>query len=103
MRFSPGLDFSFKPSQSIARDRRGMLSRPPLADILRWRAAVDAQVEEALPRLSPAAQELVALGIQHEHEEFLMPVGSEPFSPIAIETCESTNPRPSASVRSPSG
>src|SRR6187549_2058943 len=36
-----------------ARDRRGMLARPSLAEILAWRAAVDAQVEAALPTLPP--------------------------------------------------
>jgi ergothioneine biosynthesis protein EgtB len=57
-----------------ARDRRGMLSRPALADILAWRAAVDEQIAEALPCLPPAAHDLVTLGINHEqqHQELMV-------------------------------
>jgi len=57
-----------------ARDRRGMLARPSLAEILRWREAVDAQIAEALPILPPEAQELITLGINHEqqHQELML-------------------------------
>jgi ergothioneine biosynthesis protein EgtB len=57
-----------------ARDRRGMLSRPSLDAILAWRAAVDEQLDAALPRLPDAARTLVALGIQHEqqHQELML-------------------------------
>ena len=57
-----------------ARDRRGMLARPSLAEILAWRAATDAALSDALPSLSPAARDLVTLGINHEqqHQELML-------------------------------
>ncbi|WCT75502.1 ergothioneine biosynthesis protein EgtB [Sphingomonas naphthae] len=57
-----------------ARDRRGMLSRPSLSDILDWRAHVDAAIASALPDLSPAARDLIELGIHHEqqHQELML-------------------------------
>ncbi|TVV72648.1 ergothioneine biosynthesis protein EgtB [Sphingomonas solaris] len=56
------------------RDRRGMLTRPSLDEILAWRAHVDAAVAAALPGLSDAARTLVELGIHHEqqHQELLL-------------------------------
>jgi len=57
-----------------ARDRRGMLARPALAEILAWREAVDAALAEALPALPPAVRMLVELGLNHEqqHQELLL-------------------------------
>jgi len=57
-----------------ARDRRGMLARPGLTQVLDWRAAVDAALQRALPDLSHAACRLVELGIHHEqqHQELLL-------------------------------
>ena len=56
------------------RPKRGMLSRPSLADVRDWRAAVDEALAHALPNLPPAALELVELGIHHEqqHQELLL-------------------------------
>jgi ergothioneine biosynthesis protein EgtB len=56
------------------RPRRGMLSRPSLEEIVGWRHHVDEALGEALPSLSPAASELVELGIHHEqqHQELLL-------------------------------
>jgi len=56
----------------IARDRRGMLSRPGVAQILDWRAHVDAAMAPLLE--DPALADLVALGIAHEqqHAELLL-------------------------------
>ena len=58
--------------QRIARDRRGMLSRPTLAEILDWRA----HVEEAMAPLLDTGEhdELIELGIAHEqqHQELLL-------------------------------
>ena len=51
-----------------ARDRRGMITRPSLAEVLHWREATDAALLDALPRLPPAALELVTLGIAHEQQ-----------------------------------
>ncbi len=57
-----------------ARPRRGMLSRPSLDEIRNYRAHVDESLERALPSLTPAALELVELGINHEqqHQELLL-------------------------------
>lgn len=56
----------------IPRDRRGMLSRPTLAEIGAWRAHVDAGMEGLLA--DPALAPLVELGIAHEqqHQELLL-------------------------------
>jgi ergothioneine biosynthesis protein EgtB len=57
-----------------ARDRRGMLARPRLDEILSWRDAVDAQVLAALPNLPTTALDLILLGINHEqqHQELML-------------------------------
>jgi ergothioneine biosynthesis protein EgtB len=60
----------------IARDRRGMLARPTLAEILEWRVHVDAAMVRLLEsgahddRVAP----LVSLGLAHEqqHQELLL-------------------------------
>lgn len=58
----------------LARAARGMLSRPSLADILDYRAAVDAAMDRAIGQLSPQVLALVDLGCQHEqqHQELLL-------------------------------
>ena len=55
-----------------ARSARGMLSRPSLAEILEWRAHVDAAMASLLE--NPALADLIALGIAHEqqHIELLL-------------------------------
>jgi ergothioneine biosynthesis protein EgtB len=55
-----------------ARARRGMLSRPSLAEIIDWRAHVTEAMAALLER--PALADLVALGIAHEqqHQELLL-------------------------------
>lgn len=57
-----------------ARGRRGMITRPTLAEVLDYRAAIDAALIAALPDLPAAAQELVTLGCHHEeqHQELLI-------------------------------
>lgn len=57
-----------------ARRRRGMLSRPSLDEVRSYRAHVDEVLERALPKLPPAALELVELGINHEqqHQELFL-------------------------------
>ena len=85
-----------------ARDRRGMLARPSLEEVLAWRVATDAALARALPDLSPAAQELVALGIQHEqqHQELLLTdllasFAANPLDP-AVWPAERPAPAPAA-------
>lgn len=58
--------------ERMARARRGMLSRPVLADILRWRAHVDEAMQALLA--DPAHIDLVELGLAHEqqHQELLL-------------------------------
>jgi len=57
-----------------ARPRRGMLSRPSLAEILAYRDAVDQALRAALPGLPAVARDLVLLGCNHEeqHQELLL-------------------------------
>jgi ergothioneine biosynthesis protein EgtB len=57
-----------------ARPRRGMLSRPSLDEVRAYRAHVDEALERELPNLSPAALDLVELGINHEqqHQELFL-------------------------------
>jgi ergothioneine biosynthesis protein EgtB len=57
------------------RPRRGLLTRPPLADIRAYRRAVDEAMARLLERdLSPAAAALAELGLHHEqqHQELLL-------------------------------
>ncbi|PTQ13466.1 hypothetical protein CLG96_05100 [Sphingomonas oleivorans] len=57
-----------------ARDRRGMLTRPGLDELLAWRAHVDSALLAALPGLAEPARDLVTLGIHHEqqHQELIL-------------------------------
>ncbi|WP_048885330.1 ergothioneine biosynthesis protein EgtB [Aurantiacibacter atlanticus] len=58
--------------ERIARDNRGLMTRPTLAEVMNWRA----HVNEAMDRLldDPANADLIALGIAHEqqHIELLL-------------------------------
>jgi ergothioneine biosynthesis protein EgtB len=58
------------------RPERGMLTRPPLSEVLAYRAAVESQVEELLDvgALSPEELALVELGLHHEqqHQELVL-------------------------------
>ena len=56
------------------RDRRGMLTRPSLAEIIAWRDHVDAAIAQEAPRLGAGGIALLELGIQHEqqHQELLL-------------------------------
>jgi ergothioneine biosynthesis protein EgtB len=58
------------------RAARGLLSRPGLADVMRYRQHVDAALGDALEagRLDAAALAVVELGLQHEqqHQELLL-------------------------------
>jgi ergothioneine biosynthesis protein EgtB len=58
------------------RERRGVLSRPTVREVLQYREAVDAQVLALLEQEAPAQQLLrvVEIGIEHErqHQELLL-------------------------------
>lgn len=60
--------------ERLARDRRGMLSRPTLDEARAYRAHVDEALGAALPTLGHEARELVELGINHEqqHQELFL-------------------------------
>lgn len=56
------------------RPRRGMLSRPSLAQVLSHRSSVDARMERLLRDPAPRVAQIVAMGLQHEqqHQELLL-------------------------------
>nr|WP_314442305.1 ergothioneine biosynthesis protein EgtB [uncultured Sphingomonas sp.] len=60
--------------ERIARDRRGMLSRPTLDEARAYRAHVDAALADALPGFAPEVLDLIQLGIAHEqqHQELFL-------------------------------
>jgi ergothioneine biosynthesis protein EgtB len=65
------------------RPDRGLLSRPPLEEVLRWRAIVDERMGALLAGPAPGALlEVVALGIAHEeqHQELLLTDVKHAFS-----------------------
>ena len=57
-----------------ARGRRGMITRPTLADVRDYRTAVDTALIAAIPDLPPAAHDLIILGCHHEeqHQELMI-------------------------------
>lgn len=73
----------------VARDMRGSLSRPTVAETLAYRRHVDEAMMSLLASpLSPEAVELVELGLQHEeqHQELLLTdikyiLGMNPLAP----------------------
>ena len=81
--FHPGYAFLFNSyynslGSRVNRADRGTLSRPPLAEVYRYRAHVDEHMARLLapaaaPPLPPRALELLELGLQHEqqHQELL--------------------------------
>ena len=58
----------------LSRASRGLLTRPSLADILAYRAYVDAALAPLICDLEPAVRALVELGCHHEeqHQELLL-------------------------------
>jgi ergothioneine biosynthesis protein EgtB len=56
------------------RPRRGMLSRPSLDEIRRYRFHVDVAIGDALPELAPGALVRLELGLHHEqqHQELML-------------------------------
>lgn len=75
-----------------ARHARGLLSRPAAADVLAYRAHVDAGVEAAYPALPQPALDLLELGLHHErqHQELLLTdllhaFSFNPLSPAIVD------------------
>jgi ergothioneine biosynthesis protein EgtB len=78
------------------RPERGLLSRPPLEEVLRYRAEVDARLGDALGRdMSPALLDVVELGIAHEeqHQELLLTDVKHAFSASPLRPAYAAPPR----------
>lgn len=79
--FHPRFEYLFNSyyntvGEQFPRARRGLISRPGLAEILEYRQAVDAAMEELLAgeECSQRVAEVVTLGLQHEqqHQELML-------------------------------
>ena len=70
------------------RPQRGLLSRPPMAEVIAWRHKVNQALEDLLQRkgVSPCL-ELVELGLQHEqqHQELMLMDLLDAFSRQPLE------------------
>ena len=71
-----------------ARDRRGMITRPSLDEVIAYRKHVDIALLDALPDLDDTARQLIELGCNHEeqHQELLVTdilhlLGENPLEP----------------------
>ncbi|MEO1659506.1 MAG: ergothioneine biosynthesis protein EgtB [Pseudomonadota bacterium] len=78
VRFHPSYSFLFNSYYDTVgarhdRPRRGLLTRPPLDDVLRYRRHVDAQMQTLLSS-DGADEALLKLGLAHEqqHQELLL-------------------------------
>ncbi|HEX8584856.1 MAG TPA: ergothioneine biosynthesis protein EgtB [Allosphingosinicella sp.] len=79
------------------REKRGMLSRPSLDEVLAWRDAVDEALVRALPGLGAEVLALVELGLNHEqqHQELMLTdilaaFAENPLLPAIWETTPET-------------
>lgn len=78
--FRPGWDYLFNSYYEAVgprhpRPSRGLLTRPPVAEVLQWRAHVDGQLALLLADdPASAVLDLVCLGLHHEqqHQELLL-------------------------------
>ncbi len=79
--------------ERLQRDSRGTLTRPPLQDVYKYRAYVDAKMADFLSNNPPAeALELLELGLNHEqqHQELFLTdfkyiLAVQPFNPVYTE------------------
>jgi len=87
------------------RPQRGLLSRPPLAEVLAWRQRVDGAVLALLEQLEPGDPrlELVELGLQHEqqHQELLLMDLLDGFSRNPLEPIYAPEPEARFQASSP--
>lgn len=96
-----------------ARGRRGMVTRPTLAAVREYRAAIDLALITAIPDLPPAARDLITLGCHHEeqHQELLITdilhlFAQNPIEPAvwpAARKVPVAMPRPISWVEHPGG
>ncbi|HEX6865924.1 MAG TPA: DinB family protein, partial [Caulobacteraceae bacterium] len=56
------------------RPERGLITRPGAAEVLDWRAHVDAAMEQLIPQLDATGRALLDLGLAHEeqHQELIL-------------------------------
>jgi ergothioneine biosynthesis protein EgtB len=89
------------------RPRRGMLSRPSLAQVVDYRRHVDEALLQAAPLLAPEALRLVELGLNHEqqHQELMLTDMLAVFAenPLCPAIWESPPPAPRAEPRTLGG
>ena len=81
------------------RPERGLLSRPTIDEILRWRSRVNEGLEQLLQTADETLVELMELGLQHEqqHQELLLMDLLDGFSRQPLEPCY--HPEADLSVR----
>jgi ergothioneine biosynthesis protein EgtB len=77
--FDPAFGFLFNSYYEAVgprhpRPARGLLTRPSVAQVTRYRRHVDAALRQAIPHLSPRVREVIELGLHHEqqHQELLI-------------------------------
>ena len=88
--------------RQFPRPRRGMLSRPTLAEIFAYRREVDRRVLEVLSEdYSEEVRRIVELGLQHEqqHQELILTdikhvLFQNPLLPAFRESCKPHDPAP---------
>jgi ergothioneine biosynthesis protein EgtB len=80
----------------IARGARGLLTRPSLLDVFRYRSHVEQALWKAMNGLPTSGQELVRLGTEHEeqHQELLVTdllhlFAQNPLEPVLWESDDS--------------
>ncbi|MBM5801608.1 MAG: ergothioneine biosynthesis protein EgtB [Cyanobacteria bacterium K_DeepCast_35m_m2_023] len=76
------------------RPERGLLSRPPMAEVLDWRLRVDAALQQLLQGATNDLRALVELGLQHEqqHQELLLMDLLDGFSRNPLEPAYGDGP-----------
>ncbi|MGN6482118.1 ergothioneine biosynthesis protein EgtB [Luteibacter sp.] len=87
-----------------ARPRRGMLTRPPLADVYAYRARIDDAIAELIAQGADAALvTLVELGVQHEqqHQELLLTDIKHAFAQNPLEPAYAPDAPRTLSVAAP--
>ncbi len=88
----------------VLRSQRGLMTRPPVADILEYRSYVDVHIKELLTAadIDPEVLGLLEIGLQHEmqHGELMMTdikyiLGHQPFFPVykSGETSDRVKPK----------
>jgi ergothioneine biosynthesis protein EgtB len=98
--YDPGYDYLFNSyynavGEQFPRASRGLLSRPTVDEVLRYRAEIDERVLQLLEdddRAAPALAEVVRLGLHHEqqHQELMLTdikhvFSCNPLAPVYAE------------------